>query len=66
MFWYGSEKSRFRAQRWISFIVLFFALIFLISKIYLFVVGDGSGYDIFKGFVATGVGCLMLYFSNKW
>jgi hypothetical protein len=66
MFWYGSKKSRFRAQRWISIIVLFFALIFLISKIYLFVAGHGSGYEISKGLVATGVGCLMLYVSNKW
>jgi len=66
MFWYGSEKNRYRAQRWISIIVLFFALMLLISKIYLFVAGDGSGYEICKGLVATGVGFLMLYLSNKW
>jgi uncharacterized membrane-anchored protein len=66
MFWYGSEKNRFRVQRWISIIVLFFALILLISKIYMFVACDGAGYDIVKGFVATGVGCLMFYISNKW
>ena len=50
----------------LDIIVLFFALMLLISKIYLFVAGDGSGYEICKGLVATGVGFLMLYLSNKW
>jgi len=66
MFWIGSEKDRFRAQRWISIIVLCVGTLFLISNIYQYVSCQGPGYPIFKALVVMAIGTGMFYISDKW
>lgn len=64
--WIGRNKRRLQMQRGISISILLIALLFLICAIYQYVACQGSGYTVFKGGVATALGCVMTYFSKKW
>lgn len=64
--WIGTEKERFRLQRWLSIIVLCAGALTLIPALYQYAACQVPGDELFKPAFATALGGVMLYFSDKW
>ncbi len=64
--WIGSNESRFRLQRRIMGVALFFAVFFLAAKLEAYLVGDGSLMDVFRGLFVTGFTGGVFYLAGRW
>lgn len=66
MLWLGTEKARFKFQRRIMGVVLFFAIFFLAAKVESYLSGCGSAGDVLDGLFITSFAGGMFYLAGKW
>ncbi|MBF8745370.1 hypothetical protein E2H86_15820 [Pseudomonas putida] len=64
--WIGSDQARFRLQRRIMGVALFFAVFFLAAKIEAYLVGDGTLTDVLRGLFVTGFTGGAFYLAGRW
>ncbi|MDU8501266.1 hypothetical protein RYB01_19035 [Pseudomonas syringae] len=64
--YFGSDKQRFRFQRFISLVLLAVSVFLLITNGYSYLMCGGAGYPVFKAVICLCVGFIMLYFSKRW
>ncbi len=62
----GSDKQRFRVQRFISLVLLAVSVFLLITNGYSYLLCGGAGYPVFKAVTCLCVGSVMFYFSKRW